>query len=715
MNLLRILTNNEDGIHLPKLENPPQTVLGLTPPYNRTSFCQLNYFMLSSLANMGGSDKRRLPGTLSYARFGGGLHDGYLALKLFSRDYTTRIPRFWTPAQLCEWLKLPVGGLKPYSVDDVQLLQDYNGPANPGPSYRSHGFSTKYEAYPVAFSVARYIESHIGDGFPGHMFSGVASRPKLKTIMQHIKKRLSGATCGRPVAMMDAHESILAGKFTIKLLDVFKREQSVVKLGFNKFGDSPKIMLAELRQFNVWVKGDFSSFDGSVCGPLIMYAFDVIRCAYGMTRGGASNDELLLDYLELEFIHTSFVGPDGRVHITCGGIPSGSGFTSIIGSICNAIVLRHGLAHCVNKRFAESSAICVYGDDNNMGLNSSEGTVSKRVQWAQEIVGDLSGYVKDTYGMVLSPDDTKVCPYLTVAYGCPKVPGKIENFSSAAIHAYRMDLQHKLGRKLNFSEKIRLLNEEPTGELTGGNTHRWTYVFSERLSFLQFYFKDDGRMIRPTYDVTLRLVHPENPVRTISDHKMLLISALIDNYHNAHTRNRIMHYLYDSWWMGSLGISDRALARGNYFFTLENPDEPTGMDDFSFPHYNPRNERVWYRKQTGVSDLPTDSRMSTFFSWFYELCEHIESIYIASDDVGSISWRYRKGLRSGLKGLGKYIRSKTSEKKSELDSWIRFINFLGILHNTSKPMTLGQDLMSKYGDPGLVRDIVFNGSLKTII
>jgi len=48
-----------------------------------------------------------------------------------------------------------------------------------------------------------------------------------------------------------------------------------------------------------------------------------------------------------------------------------------------------------------------------------------------------------------------------------------------------------------------------------GDTHRWFYKFRNRVSFLSYYFRHDGEMIRPTSEVLDRLMNPEKKLTTI--------------------------------------------------------------------------------------------------------------------------------------------------------------------------------------------------------
>jgi hypothetical protein len=56
-------------------------------------------------------------------------------------------------------------------------------------------------------------------------------------------------------------------------------------------------------------------------------------------------------------------------------------------------------------------------------------------------------------------------------------------------------------------------------------------------------------MIRPTKEVMQKLVNPEKNVTTIDDHITRLKMALLENYENRHTQNRVYHMLYDAYYL----------------------------------------------------------------------------------------------------------------------------------------------------------------------
>lgn len=537
----------------------------------QSSWKKRNYYILTSMANIGGSDYRQIGERLQLIRYGGGYFDGLRYLRNYDRDYEMDISFSKSLSTMCSDLKLGFGSLRRLTISGVRILCSYNASTNPGPTFKCHGFIKKLDAYVVAYRVATTMEQRIdrGENVPPVLF-GLAGRPKLGLPSKFLKKVTNGKSGGRGVWMADTFESILCNRYARPLLEFFKVTQHIIMLGFNKFGDSPVRMLHVMKGYNLFINGDFSQFDSTVQNAVIRRAFDVIRFAFGCHRGDGSFDDKQIAYIEENFIHSKLVMPDGLISVKPGGIPSGTGLTSVMDSIVNAVIFLDVLHELEGRgRIPHGSGLFVYGDDNLTCFKLSEKlSEGKRHATGLMIRSELISIMKNKFMMDLSESDTKVCTHLTVGYGVPNVPGEIKNYSSQAIQKYRYGLIEKLGRQLTFDEKIIVLNAEPIGPLEGWGTHRWTYVFSRRPSFLSYYFKEDGKMIRPTPQVIDRIVNPERNVRTLNDHKQTLVCALIENFFNNHTVNRIMHYMYDAFWMERMGLDSIQLAKGDFLISM---------------------------------------------------------------------------------------------------------------------------------------------------
>jgi len=134
---------------------------------------------------------------------------------------------------------------------------------------------------------------------------------------------------------------------------------------------------------------DWSKFDASVPPQLIRLAFKIVRGWF------AEVEETEWNAIVKYFIHTPIVMPDGRVYFgKTGGIPSGSYFTGLIGSICNLLLIEY-LTH---EQGAGIRDILVMGDDSVVALSHAldlrrMGEVA-RLQFGMELHPDKQRYTR---------------------------------------------------------------------------------------------------------------------------------------------------------------------------------------------------------------------------------------------------------------------------------------------------------------------------------
>jgi hypothetical protein len=241
--------------------------------------------------------------------------------------------------------------------------------------------------------------------------------------------------------------------------------------------------------------------------------------------------------------------------------------------------------------------------------------------------------------MILNVEKTHISFHRFVAQAQPKVPQEIADKSSMAIWSYRRDLSKELGRPLTFEDKFMELDEEPIGPAPG-LTHRWTYVFKERMKFLSHYFKVDSSSptgavmcVRPTAEVIDNLLHPEHRIRSLKDHSQRLLSALVENLGNHHVCNRLMHYFYDVWILQHRQIH----YRGDLF----------GIEARKRGKFR---NRAWYRDIDHTVDLLfEDPEFGAYWNKLLEKAKRVHSHVFGSHYV---SWELIRRLRRGRFNFG---------------------------------------------------------------
>jgi hypothetical protein len=153
--------------------------------------------------------------------------------------------------------------------------------------------------------------------------------------------------------------------------------------------------------FNYLISLDYAGFDSSIPAFVIRAAFQILRNQFELTY----KEEKVFKYLENYFIHTP-LNLYGDIHQKHRGIPSGSCFTSIIGTLCNMIVCQYAL------EFSGSSFDFEYsrwlGDDSRMYVQYNYGCSCE---------GLLNEFIEtgNHFGMSIHPDKSFV--KLNTSYG----------------------------------------------------------------------------------------------------------------------------------------------------------------------------------------------------------------------------------------------------------------------------------------------------------
>jgi hypothetical protein len=375
---------------------------------------------------------------------------------------------------------------------------------------------------------------------------GLAGRTALRT-KEEVKERLDeGKQIGRVVFMADAHESPIAAKFVKPLVDRVRTRTNALWMGFNKFGEDPSALLEIATAHDVYANIDVSQFDQNCGEEAKRFATEVMREALDLSD---VRDERAMKWLEDEINNVRVVCEDGKTRVNSDFLPSGSGLTSIIGSIVSYTLLLDSVPEQVSEG---TYRIGTQGDDMFLCLKDVKvkGQPVRTEGAMRDFVERIAKTVKDRTGFTFKPTASFYGTVPTVGFIQPNLPEFVLDGSSSKMRAYFSRMAHMLRRKLNFEERWRKLPQEPDGG-AGGNTHRWSYHFKGRFKFLSHYIKveSDGTvvMIRPTREVVERLFHPEkHEVKTLDAHMVRLRAAVVENRGNRLTVNRLMHYYHSA-------------------------------------------------------------------------------------------------------------------------------------------------------------------------
>lgn len=166
-------------------------------------------------------------------------------------------------------------------------------------------------------------------------------------------------------------------------------------------GKAPRDIRRKLRKWGSrwsWVCLDYSKYDSTVPKWLIKRAFGMIKSMF------RAEEHETLDWICYHFIHTKIYMPDGTIKQKCKGIPSGSYFTQIIGSLINMVMIRtwqysmYGAKVNSFTTIEDEITFMVMGDDNIVFM-------------AEEINRkQLASYLLHNFGVVVHDDK---CDYGT--------------------------------------------------------------------------------------------------------------------------------------------------------------------------------------------------------------------------------------------------------------------------------------------------------------
>lgn len=161
----------------------------------------------------------------------------------------------------------------------------------------------------------------------------------------------------RLVAMEDIHLVSSEMRFARPVQDAMSELDWYVG---GKSDSQINVMLNQARRsYYNWLSIDYSGYDQSVSSWLIMEAFDIIRELF---REDENFDESLFKAVTFSFCNKEFIDGDGNLRKSVKGIPSGSMFTQIIGTLVNRLMI---LTYCESQDI-QDIWMTIMGDDNIM-------------------------------------------------------------------------------------------------------------------------------------------------------------------------------------------------------------------------------------------------------------------------------------------------------------------------------------------------------------
>lgn len=505
--------------------------------------------------------------------FGGSSWDGLLGLKNFDHEDKKSLRHTHLFSELRDVLNIPNSGLcmtktAAYNYDHISNLD-----ANPGPTFINNGYTCKREV----FSELSLIASYIGNGvLPVNKLEpvlwGLGGRGKPTTIDKVIEKSDTSSAVGRSIWMADAHELALSQLFSVPLNLHFSTHPGAIDVGKDFNNPDVKSNFKKILENNdLYFSGDWSGFDSSLPAALIGSAFEFLRQIFNITP--LSPYAKVLSYLKKNMIESQIICPNRRVYKKYTGLSSGSGLTSIIGSLCNLLVFLDFKRNLITHPF-----LCnliwdvphVLGDDNLISLRFRDAeratlTEGKKFFYIKAFATSLSKFALHKYGMVMHPEKSKTSIEPFVKFFAPHEAYKVTDGSVYSFYTIRNKELQVQGKPFISLEDARSLIEsgdsiywdytkEVDFEEHFKTGKRYTMRFSNTVKYLSRHFLKDGSFVRPKEDLMRKLASPTSRINDIRAWRSLIVQYMAEYGTNPSSQSELEHLFIDSYYAEEKGI-----------------------------------------------------------------------------------------------------------------------------------------------------------------
>lgn len=594
--------------------------------------------------------------------FGGSSWDGFMGLKNFDYQPKRSISCREHFKDLRALLNIPETGLSLnrehfYNIDHMSNLD-----ANPGPTFLSHGYRDKREI----LSEVSLLSSMVARGeLPTRGITpirwGLGGRGKPTTIEKVIEKTDAEKAAGRSIWMADTHELGLAQLFTVPLNLHMKTYGGSIDIGKDFNSQQVKDEFSALLANNhIFFSGDWSAFDASLPPSLIHDAFLFLADIFNIKP--LTPLARILSLLEDGVVHSEIVCPNRKILKKHTGLASGSGLTSIIGSICNLLVFlsfKKASSKVMDLACFEWDVPHVLGDDNLISLRHHDPAFkdvkpSKKLYHIKLFASKLASFAQKQFGMTMHPDKSRVSYDPAVRIFAPFSKYQVADGSVYSFYdSYKNDFFNATGVALTI-EKARSIIESgdpaywdyskevaPNSPLFKGK--RFTLRFSGTVKYLSRHFYADGTMVRPKEDLMRKLTTPTTRINTIREWRNLLLQYMMEYGTNPTSQAELESLFCDTYYAEKAGIYSRDDA-------LKSFEKNTSKESIVVLHLKNRLKRKQQGKMSLYKPINQNTRQfwiterDTYpvlsdprFDWIRPQLNHLKRLLFALKDGATLS------------------------------------------------------------------------------